>query len=92
MACFASPARQPLPQPCTACNHKIQVLNKCSLVYRREYPRVPRYALWVMTEIAIIGSDIQEVIGSAIAITLLSRGYIPIWAGTRASTTTSEST
>jgi len=44
---------------------------------------VPRYALWVMTEIAIIGSDIQEVIGSAIAITLLSRGYIPIWAGAR---------
>ncbi len=42
---------------------------------------MPRYALWVMTEIAIIGSDIQEVIGSAIAITLLSRGYIPIWAG-----------
>jgi len=28
---------------------------------RREYPAVPRYALWVMTEIAIIGADIQEV-------------------------------
>ena len=51
---------------------------------RREYPRVPRYALWLMAEIAIIGSDIQEVIGSAIAITLLSRGYIPIWAGVHA--------
>ena len=34
---------------------------------------MPRYALWLMTEIAIIGSDIQEVIGSAIAILLLSR-------------------
>ena len=34
-----------------------------------------------MTEIAIIGSDIQEVIGSAIAILLLSRGIIPLWAG-----------
>lgn len=34
-----------------------------------------------MAEIAIIGSDIQEVIGCAIAITLLSRGYIPIWVG-----------
>ena len=28
---------------------------------RREYPTVPRYALWIMTEIAIIGADIQEV-------------------------------
>ena len=40
---------------------------------RREYPPIPRYALWLMTEVAIIGSDIQEVIGSAIAILLLSR-------------------
>ena len=48
---------------------------------RAEYPAVARYALWVMAEIAIIGSDIQEVIGCAIAITLLSRGYIPIWLG-----------
>ena len=51
-------------------------------LHRREYPRVPRFALWLMAEIAIIGSDIQEVIGCAIAITLLSRGFIPIWAGT----------
>ena len=34
-----------------------------------------------MTEIAIIGSDIQEVIGSAIAILLLTNGRVPIWAG-----------
>jgi natural resistance-associated macrophage protein len=34
-----------------------------------------------MAEIAIIGSDIQEVIGSAIALLLLSRGMIPLWAG-----------
>ena len=34
-----------------------------------------------MTEIAIIGSDIQEVIGSAIAILLLSHGAIPLYAG-----------
>ncbi|XP_052782528.1 natural resistance-associated macrophage protein 2-like isoform X2 [Mya arenaria] len=50
-------------------------------VCRHEYPRVPRYALWIMMEIAIIGSDIQEVIGSGIAINLLSSGKIPIWAG-----------
>jgi len=35
----------------------------------------------VMTEIAIIGSDIQEVIGSAIAIQIISHGKIPLFAG-----------
>ena len=39
---------------------------------RAEYPVGVRYVLWIMMEIAIIGSDIQEVIGSAIAINLLS--------------------
>lgn len=48
---------------------------------RRVYPPVPRYALWIMTEIAIIGSDIQEVIGSAIAISILTNRRVPIWAG-----------
>jgi natural resistance-associated macrophage protein len=42
---------------------------------------VLRYGLWIMAEIAIIGSDIQEVIGSAIALLLLSHGAIPLWAG-----------
>lgn len=42
---------------------------------------MPRYLLWIQTEIAIIGSDIQEVIGSAIALNILSRGYMPLWAG-----------
>lgn len=35
-----------------------------------------------MVEIAIIGSDMQEVIGTAIAIYLLSNKAIPLWAGT----------
>ena len=38
-----------------------------------------RYFLWIMCEIAIIGSDIQEVLGSAIALQILFG--IPIWAG-----------
>lgn len=37
-----------------------------------EYPMFPRITLWLMVEIAIVGSDIQEVIGSAIALNLLS--------------------
>lgn len=47
----------------------------------RQYPAVPRLALWVCTEIAIIGSDMQEVIGTAIAIYLLSNKAIPLWGG-----------
>jgi len=47
-----------------------------------EYPRTPRLFLWIMVEVAIIGSDMQEVIGTAIAYQLLSNGAIPLWAGT----------
>ncbi|XP_074644517.1 uncharacterized protein LOC141901274 [Tubulanus polymorphus] len=50
-------------------------------VCRKEYKIGPRIVLWLMMEVAIIGSDIQEVIGSAIAINLLSYDKIPIWAG-----------
>lgn len=48
---------------------------------RDEYPVWARLVLWVMTEIAIIGADVQQVIGSAIAFRLLSNGWIPLWAG-----------
>lgn len=36
--------------------------------------QVPRIILWLMVELAIIGSDMQEVIGCAIAFNLLSAG------------------
>lgn len=48
---------------------------------RDEYPKWARLLLWVMTELALIGADIQEVIGSAIAIKILSRGFLPLWSG-----------
>ncbi|GAM26349.1 hypothetical protein SAMD00019534_095240 [Acytostelium subglobosum LB1] len=48
---------------------------------RDYYPKTARILLWIMTELAIIGSDIQEVIGTAIAINILSNGHIPLWAG-----------
>uniref|UniRef100_A0A1B0DL66 Uncharacterized protein n=2 Tax=Phlebotomus papatasi TaxID=29031 RepID=A0A1B0DL66_PHLPP len=48
----------------------------------RQYKRAPRIVLWLMVETAIIGSDIQEVIGTAIAIYLLSNKVVPLWAGT----------
>lgn len=50
-------------------------------VCNRQYPTVPRVILWMMVELAIIGSDMQEVIGCAIALNLLSVGRIPLWAG-----------
>ncbi|EMS68090.1 Metal transporter Nramp2 [Triticum urartu] len=34
-----------------------------------------------MTELALVGADIQEVIGSAIAIKILSGGIVPLWGG-----------
>ena len=46
-----------------------------------QYRKFPRIVLWLMIEIAIIGSDMQEVIGSAIAFSLLSGGKIPLYAG-----------
>ena len=48
---------------------------------REEYPRWTRLLLWVMAEVALIGADIQEVIGSAIAIKILSNGVVPLWMG-----------
>ena len=45
-------------------------------VCRDEYPQKPRILLWIMVEIAIIGSDMQEVIGTAIAYSLLSNGRL----------------
>lgn len=50
------------------------------LCYRR-YPRIPRIFLWLMIEIAIIGSDMQEVIGTAIALYMLTNKLLPLWAG-----------
>nr|CAD7431350.1 unnamed protein product [Timema monikensis] len=47
----------------------------------RQYPKIPRLLLWIMVEIAIIGSDMQEVIGTATALLLLSNKVIPLWAG-----------
>lgn len=50
-------------------------------VCREEYPNWARLCLWVMAEVALIGADVQEVIGSAIAVKILSGGVIPLWGG-----------
>lgn len=56
---------------------KKNLAQQCKAVY----PRIPNTILWLMVEIALIGSDIQEVVGSAIAIQLLSNSRVPLWGG-----------
>lgn len=46
---------------------------------RIHYPRYTSITIWIMTEVAIIGADIQEVVGTAIALNVLFG--IPLWAG-----------
>lgn len=46
---------------------------------RDAYPKAVNYALWVLAEVAIAACDLAEVIGSAVAIKLLSG--LPLWAG-----------
>lgn len=46
---------------------------------RKHYSPWQSRTLWIMTEVAIIGSDIQEVIGSAIAFQILFG--LPLWLG-----------
>ncbi|EKX33503.1 hypothetical protein GUITHDRAFT_90722 [Guillardia theta CCMP2712] len=48
---------------------------------RYEYPPFIRYVLWVLSELMIVASDVPEVIGTAFAIQLLSKGMIPLWGG-----------
>ena len=46
---------------------------------REQYSKKTRILLWIMIELSIIGSDIQEVIGTATAFYILFG--IPLWAG-----------
>jgi NRAMP (natural resistance-associated macrophage protein)-like metal ion transporter len=46
-----------------------------------EYPKPLRVVLWFCTELAVIAADIPEVVGTAIAIGLLSNNAVPLWAG-----------
>lgn len=48
---------------------------------RAEYSRPVSIFLWIVTELAIIGSDVQEVIGSSIAIEVLTGGKVPLYIG-----------
>ncbi|GJP45543.1 hypothetical protein CLOM_g4926 [Closterium sp. NIES-68] len=62
---------------------RVGVVTGCHLaeLCRMEYSPVVRTVLWLMAEVAIVGADIQEVIGCAIAIRILTQGAVPLWAG-----------
>jgi manganese transport protein len=47
-------------------------------VMRDEYPTPARYSLWILTELAIIASDVPEVIGTALALKLIF-GLPTVW-------------
>ncbi|KAI3691438.1 hypothetical protein L2E82_49797 [Cichorium intybus] len=42
-----------------------------------EYPNWAGKLLWIMTELALIGADIHKVIGSAIALKILTIEFYP---------------
>ena len=44
-------------------------------ICRYEYNKPVSIILWILTELAIIGSDIQEVVGSAVAFQVKLRSY-----------------
>ncbi|XP_021759474.1 metal transporter Nramp2-like [Chenopodium quinoa] len=54
--------------------------NHLAELCREEYPPWARILLWVMAEVAVIAADIQEVVGTAIAIQILTNGVLPLWA------------
>lgn len=45
------------------------------------YPRGARWTLWLLIEVAIVAVDIQETVGCAQALYILSQGKVPLWAG-----------
>ena len=55
--------------------------NDLAQTVRDGYPRWLNYFIYVQMEIAVIGADIQEVVGTGIAFNLLSSGRIPVWGG-----------
>ncbi|RUS18531.1 metal Ion transporter family [Endogone sp. FLAS-F59071] len=48
------------------------------LIHAR-YPPLLSYLIWAFTELAIIGSDIQEIVGTAIALKIIFA--LPLWIG-----------
>ena len=50
-------------------------------VTAEQYHSVPRFVALALLESTVIGADVQEILGSAIGLMVLSNGIIPLWAG-----------
>lgn len=61
--------------------HPSRQLLRAWQTVRAQYPRWLTHAIYVMMEAAVIAADIQEVVGSSVALLLLSNGWIPLWLG-----------
>ncbi|KAI8989532.1 natural resistance-associated macrophage protein-domain-containing protein [Pilobolus umbonatus] len=53
--------------------------NHLAQLIRKNYTRPASVAIWLFTQVAIIGSDIQEIIGTAIALKILF--HLKLWVG-----------
>ena len=71
-----------VPAAANGCSIGVATGKHLAKLCAERYPTWVKCVLWVLIEIAVIGSDVQEVIGSSIAINILSNGIIPLWAGT----------
>mmetsp|Transcript_26789 Transcript_26789/g.90350 ORF Transcript_26789/g.90350 Transcript_26789/m.90350 type:complete len:593 (-) Transcript_26789:148-1926(-) len=62
---------------------RLALVTGCDLaqLVRARYPRWLNYVVYFNMEAAVIAADIQEVVGSAIALSLLSGGWVPLWLG-----------
>lgn len=48
-----------------------------------QWPRPARWLLWLLLEFAIVAVDIQETVGCAQGLAMLSQDQVPLWAGAR---------
>lgn len=49
----------------------------------RHYPLPARLLLWAVLEATIVAADVQGIVGCAQALSMLTRGQLPLWAGGR---------
>ncbi|XP_022141609.1 metal transporter Nramp5-like [Momordica charantia] len=62
-----------------AANLGVSTGKHLSEVCKAEYPKIVKYCLWLLAEVAVIAADIPEVVGTAFALNILF--HIPVWAG-----------
>ena len=66
-----------------ALSGKVGLVTGRDLAYNigQKYPPCARILLYILLEMSLIAADIQETVGCALAVQILSSGAIPLWAG-----------